>query len=182
MALRPRSATVAANAQTETSDRKKSSGTTGSRESKARREAKEDAGSPEAKGPARVIQIPDRRYFRIGEVADLLGVRPHVLRYWETEFREIKPQKSQRNQRLYRRRDVEVLVAIRKLLYEERFTIAGAREQLKTLLASGELEQFSAPKVPLARLDLDRLESLRSGLSDLVAVLDRRDADLGALD
>ena len=136
----------------------------------------------EVREPPRAIQIPDRRYFRIGEVADLLGVRPHVLRYWETEFKEIKPQKSQRNQRLYRRRDVEVLVAIRKLLYEERFTIAGAREQLKTLLSQGELESFSAPKVPLARLDLQRLETLRDGLTDLLAVLDRRDEDLSVLE
>ncbi|MDF1563491.1 MAG: MerR family transcriptional regulator [Deltaproteobacteria bacterium] len=180
MALRPRSATVAADAQAHEAE-----GTP------SRAEARRESAAPapdvgpeaaEAREGHRAIQIPDRRYFRIGEVADLLGVRPHVLRYWETEFKEIKPQKSQRNQRLYRRRDVEVLVAIRKLLYEERFTIAGAREQLRSLLSQGELETFSAPKVPLARLDLDRLEGLRDGLSDLLALLDRREADLDALE
>ena len=75
--------------------------------------------------------IPDKAYFRIGEVARILGVKPYVLRYWESEFRAIKPQKSRSQQRLYRRRDVELLLRIKKLLYEERFTIAGARRKLR---------------------------------------------------
>jgi len=78
--------------------------------------------------------IPDKMYFRIGETADLLGVKPYVLRYWETEFPDIKPVKSQSNQRLYKRRDVELLMAIKKLLYDEKFTISGARDHLKKLM------------------------------------------------
>jgi DNA-binding transcriptional MerR regulator len=78
-------------------------------------------------------ELPDRRYFRIGEVAGLLGVKPYVLRYWETEFPQVRPQKSRSGQRLYRRREVEVLLDIRHLLYERGFTIAGARKALKEM-------------------------------------------------
>lgn len=77
------------------------------------------------------VNIPDKLYFRIGEVSDLVGVKPYVLRYWESEFQDIHPTKSKSGQRLYRRRDVEVLMAIKSLLYEERFTINGARKRLK---------------------------------------------------
>lgn len=77
------------------------------------------------------MTIPNKLYFRIGEVATLLNVKPYVLRYWETEFPDIKPSKSKSGQRLYKRRDVEMLVQIKELLYEERFTINGARKRLK---------------------------------------------------
>jgi DNA-binding transcriptional MerR regulator len=75
--------------------------------------------------------IPEKIYFRIGEVAHLVGVEPHVLRYWEHEFRSIRPTKSQRGQRVYSRRDVEHLRRIRTLLYEQGFTIAGAKKALR---------------------------------------------------
>ncbi len=75
--------------------------------------------------------IPNKLYFRIGEVSDLVGVKPYVLRYWESEFTDIKPSKSKSGQRLYKRRDVELLLKIKELLYEERFTINGARKRLK---------------------------------------------------
>lgn len=82
-------------------------------------------------------QIPNKMYFRIGEVAEIIGVKPYVLRYWETEFPDIKPSKSKSDQRLYKRRDVETLVMIKHLLYDEKFTISGARDHLKgTLKAS----------------------------------------------
>jgi DNA-binding transcriptional MerR regulator len=91
--------------------------------------------------------IPDKAYFRIGEVARILGVKPYVLRYWESEFKAIKPQKSRSQQRLYRRRDVELLVRIKKLLYEERFTIAGARRRLREEGAAGiETNEGEAPE------------------------------------
>ncbi len=83
--------------------------------------------------------IPDKLYFRIGEVSDITGVKPYVLRYWESEFQDIHPTKSKSGQRLYKRRDVEVLMAIRKLLYEERFTINGARKRLKEIIRGGEV-------------------------------------------
>lgn len=70
-------------------------------------------------------------YFRIGEVASALRVEPHVLRYWESEFRSVRPQKSARGQRVYSRRDVETLQRIRELLYDRGFTIAGARKELR---------------------------------------------------
>ncbi len=78
--------------------------------------------------------IPDKLYFRIGEVSDIVGVKPYVLRYWESEFQDIKPTKSKSGQRLYKRRDVEILVKIKGLLYDERFTINGARKRLKDMV------------------------------------------------
>jgi len=78
----------------------------------------------------RSVTLPPKLYFRIGEVAELVGVQPHVLRYWEREFRTIRPTKSAKGQRVYSRRDVENLMRVRDLLYRERFTIAGARQRL----------------------------------------------------
>ena len=74
--------------------------------------------------------LPPKLYFRIGEVAELVGVEPHVLRYWEREFRTIRPTKSAKGQRVYSRRDVENLMRVRELLYKEGFTIAGAKKKL----------------------------------------------------
>ncbi len=74
--------------------------------------------------------IPDKLYFRIGEVCELIRVQPHVLRYWESEFPMLAPQKNRAGQRVYRKKDVEMVMRIRDLLYEEKFTIAGARKKL----------------------------------------------------
>src|SRR5216683_3797097 len=76
--------------------------------------------------------IPDKLYFRIGEVSDLVGVEPYVLRYWETEFPSVGPKKSGTGQRMYRRKEVELLLKIKYLLYEKKFTIEGARQYLST--------------------------------------------------
>ncbi len=73
----------------------------------------------------------EKRYYRIGEVSRITGVKPYVLRYWESEFRWMTPQKSRSKQRLYRQRDIEMIQLIKKLLYEQRFTIAGARKKLR---------------------------------------------------
>jgi DNA-binding transcriptional MerR regulator len=81
--------------------------------------------------PKEVPEIPDKLYFRIGEVAALLGVETYVLRYWETEFPTLAPKKSGTGHRLYRRKDVELLLKIKHLLYEKRFTIEGARQWLQ---------------------------------------------------
>lgn len=75
--------------------------------------------------------VPDKLYFKIGEVSRIVGVEPYVLRYWETEFSDVAPVKSRTNQRLYRRKDVQTLLTIRNLLHRERFTIEGARKRLK---------------------------------------------------
>lgn len=73
----------------------------------------------------------EKLYYRIGEVASIVGVEPHVLRYWETEFRSVRPQKSARGQRIYSRRDVDTLLKVKELLYGHRFTIAGAKQKLR---------------------------------------------------
>jgi DNA-binding transcriptional MerR regulator len=77
-------------------------------------------------------EIPDKLYFRIGEVSRLAGVEPYVLRYWQTEFPAIAPKKSGTGHRLFRRKDVEAVLEIKRLLYEKRFTIEGARKALST--------------------------------------------------
>jgi len=74
--------------------------------------------------------IPEKSYFRIGEVSKLLGVAPYVIRYWESEFKSIRPIRAKSDQRLYRRKDVEELITIKALLYNEKFTINGARKRL----------------------------------------------------
>jgi len=86
--------------------------------------------------------IPDRLYFRIGDVAELVGVKPYVLRYWETEFPMIAPQKSASGQRVYRRSDVETVLMIKHLLYTERYSIDGARKRLRELRKDGVLKAF----------------------------------------
>ena len=80
--------------------------------------------------------IPNKLYFKIGEVSTLTGVEPYVLRYWESEFKTIKPSRTQSKQRIYRRKDVELILEIKKMLYEEKFTIAGARKRLQELKAT----------------------------------------------
>lgn len=82
------------------------------------------------------VEIPDKLYFKIGEVAALLNIKTHVLRYWETEFSALQPVKSRSNQRLYRRKDVETALLIKDLLYRQGFTIAGARKKIGTDLRS----------------------------------------------
>lgn len=74
--------------------------------------------------------IPEKAFFRIGEVSKILSVEPYVIRYWETEFKTVKPVRTKADQRLYRKKDVEELLTIRNLLYEQRFTISGAKQQL----------------------------------------------------
>ena len=74
--------------------------------------------------------IPDKLYFKIGEVSEVTGVEPYVLRYWESEFRIVSPERSRSRQRLYTRKDVELILEIKRLLYEERYTIEGAKKRL----------------------------------------------------
>ena len=76
-------------------------------------------------------QIPDKLYFKIGEVSELTGVKPHVLRYWEAEIGAIRPTKNRHQQRLYRRRDIELILRLKDLLYNQGYTVAGARKSLR---------------------------------------------------
>jgi DNA-binding transcriptional MerR regulator len=85
--------------------------------------------------------IPAKRYFTIGEVSELCGVKPHVLRYWEQEFTQLKPVKRRGNRRYYQHHEVLLIRRIRELLYEEGFTISGARNRLDGVLANGAMEE-----------------------------------------
>lgn len=118
------------------------------------------------------VDIPEKLYFRIGEVAELAKLEPYVLRFWETEFPQLKPTKSSTGQRMYRRRDVENVLMIKRLLYEEGFTIAGAREKLKTDAKASRQQQplpFIAPSA-----NKDGLKRVRAGLQDLLRLLNTR--------
>jgi DNA-binding transcriptional MerR regulator len=94
--------------------------------------------------------IPEKLFFKIGEVCDIAGVQAHVLRYWETEFPMLQPQKNRAGQRTYRRRDVEMALRIKELLYDEQYTIAGAKKKLAGELRGPNREsgQPSPPKAP----------------------------------
>ncbi len=92
--------------------------------------------------PTIKIQIPDRLFFRIGDVARILSVKTHVLRYWESEFSIVAPRKSGSGQRVYRRADVETLALVRHLLHEERYSLEGARKRIKELRKEGELSSY----------------------------------------
>ncbi len=120
-------------------------------------------------GSADVI-IPERLYFRIGEVAKLSALPAYVLRFWETEFPQLKPVKSSTGQRMYRRRDVENVLRIKRLLYEEGFTIAGARQHLKEE-AGPTRKQTPLPFA--SRVPGDDLRKVRQGLQEILVLLKR---------
>jgi DNA-binding transcriptional MerR regulator len=92
------------------------------------------------------VKIPEKIFFKIGEVCELVGVQAHVLRYWETEFSMLAPQKNRSGQRTYRRRDVEIALRIRELLYDEKFTIAGAKKRLAEEIRGGNRPRQQQPE------------------------------------
>src|SRR5271156_4227788 len=110
------------------------------------------------------VVIPDKLYFRIGEVAQLCRLPAYVLRFWETEFPQLKPVKGSNGQRMYRQRDVEVLVHIKKLLYDQGFTIAGARQHLKD--EAKPAQKQSGLPFP-RRKSSDDLKKVRQGLQEI---------------
>src|SRR5262249_41501736 len=120
---------------------------------------------PRSSGTHEVI-VPDKLYFRIGEVSDLCHLPAYVLRFGETEFPQLKPVKSNTGQRMYRRKDVEAVLRIKKLLYEEGFTIAGARQQLRSDL---KLEKHQAP-LPFPRQASSDLRPIRPGLQEILGM------------
>ena len=111
------------------------------------------------------IKIPEKRYFKIGEVAELSGVKPYVLRYWETEF-PFSPKKSKTGQRLYRKEDIEKVLEIRRLLYDDGFTIAGARRHLTQGEDAPETSSESR-KVPENKIDRVRLLKVQAMVQEL---------------
>jgi DNA-binding transcriptional MerR regulator len=114
------------------------------------------------------LGIPEKPYFKIGEAARLCAVKPYVLRYWETEFHSLRPQKTRSKQRLYRRKDVELLLKIRHLLYDNRFTIEGARARLREL---GH-DEGEPPPVPPPEIDREGLRKIKQGLLDLIRMVE----------
>ena len=118
-------------------------------------------------------EIPDKLYFKIGEVSELLGVEPYVLRYWESEFPVLSPKKSGTGHRLYRRKDVELLLRIKHLLYEKRFTIEGARQTLQT---EAKAPKAAKPQRVQTRLQTelfaeDPLPEIRRELNEILLLL-----------
>ena len=114
-------------------------------------------------------EIPDKLYFRIGEVSKLLGVEPYVLRFWETEFPGLSPKKSDTGHRLFRRKDVELLLHIKHLLYEKRYTIEGARQSLQAAKTAHPLEPASQQSLfadePMAKI--------RKELQEVLSILNK---------
>ena len=117
------------------------------------------------------VLIPDKLYFRIGEVAQLAHLPAYVLRFWETEFAQLKPVKSSTGQRMYRKRDVESVLQIKHLLYDQGFTIAGARQHLK------EQARPARTQSPLpfpAGMSSDGLKRVRLGLQEILGILSKK--------
>jgi DNA-binding transcriptional MerR regulator len=107
------------------------------------------------------MQLPeDKRYFRIGEVSRIIGVEPYVLRYWESEFPQIRPRRADTNQRTYQKKDLEVILEIKRLLYEEKLTIEGARKRLTRKKKKG------------VSLDRTFIEGIKTELQDILKLLE----------
>ena len=106
------------------------------------------------------MKIPDnKRYFRIGEVSRIIGVEPYVLRYWESEFPQIRPSRADSNQRTYQKKDLELIMEIKRLLHEERMTIEGAKRKLKQKLSQDE------------KRDTDLVQELKIELQEIIDLL-----------
>ena len=110
--------------------------------------------------------LPEKNFFRIGEVSKITGLKPHVLRYWETEFKMIRPLKTRSQQRIYQKRDVELIIKIKRLLYDKKFTIEGARQILKREIDNKRKED----KAPKSKLK-ETLDNLKEELTDIKDIL-----------
>ena len=125
------------------------------------------------------VQIPEKLFYRINEVSSITQIKPYVLRYWETEFPMLAPEKDENDQRRYRKGDIELILEIKRLLYTEKFTIAGARKQLRTRDAQPAQPQAvsAQPEGPVraeapVQVDLHRYRRLNASIAEL-----RRDID-----
>ncbi|HSY90383.1 MAG TPA: MerR family transcriptional regulator [Candidatus Binatus sp.] len=130
--------------------------------------------APRKKNPVKhkadEVLIPDKLYFRIGEVATLCHLPAYVLRFWESEFPQLKPVKSSTGQRMYRKRDVESVLRIKQLLYEQGFTISGARQQLRTESKSDK----SQTAIPFPSNSAHEIQHIRQGLREILNLLSVR--------
>ena len=119
--------------------------------------------------------IPDKLYFRIGEVSRLAGIKPYVLRFWETEFSSLGPKKSGKGHRLYRRKDVELVLEIKRLLYDKRYTIEGARKFLdsrsREVVSKPATAKIDRPQPALLTDNGPALEVIRKELSEILQLL-----------
>jgi DNA-binding transcriptional MerR regulator len=124
-------------------------------------------------------QIPNKLFFKIGEVCEITDTQPYVLRYWESEFSALAPAKNSSGQRIYRRRDIETILRIKQLLYEEGFTIAGAKKRLEAELTGKTDTPSSMAALPeadeeaVADSTRGALKEIRDQLRDLLTLLDR---------
>jgi DNA-binding transcriptional MerR regulator len=109
---------------------------------------------------------PVQEFFSIGEVCDLTGLKPHVLRYWESQFRFLSPAKNRSGNRVYQRREVELIMLVKHLLYDEKYTIEGARQKVDEHRRGGDLKTMAR-----GALTVQSLESLESELKELIALL-----------
>ena len=100
----------------------------------------------------KIPPIPEKLFFKIGEVADLAGIEQHVLRYWEEEIESLKPKKNKSGQRLYQKKDVELIFEIKQLLYAEKFTLAGARKKLKKNKKETHKKVYNSFKINITRI------------------------------
>ena len=116
------------------------------------------------------VLIPDKLYFRIGEVATLCRLPAYVLRFWESEFPQLRPIKSSTGQRMYRKRDVESVVRIKQLLYEQGFTISGARQQMRAETKSDK----SQTAIPFPTQAAPEIQNIRQGLREILDLLSAR--------
>ena len=130
---------------------------------------------------ARAAEIPDKLYFRIGEVARLCDVPAYVLRFWESEFPQLKPNKGGTGQRLYRRRDVETALRIKTLLYDEGYTIPGARQAIKSELKQNAAQLALGMPEGSGGVDGKQLRALQKQLQELLAMLSKPAAARGSL-
>jgi len=110
---------------------------------------------------------PVQEFFSIGEVCELTGLKPHVLRYWESQFRFLNPAKNRSGNRVYQRREVELILLVKHLLYTEKYTIEGARQKVDEHRKAGDLRRVSR-----AALNIEALESAEQELTDLLRLLD----------
>ena len=114
--------------------------------------------------------IPDKMFFKIGEVGNIAGVETHVLRFWESEFKQLKPTKNRKGQRVYQKKDIETVLHIKKLLYEKGYTIAGAKKWLK----ENSLESKRGEKENVVTGNREELLAIKKDLQDILSVLKKR--------
>src|SRR3984957_16989664 len=136
----------------------------------AKKQGRSNGTDSKAKVKTDDVLIPDKLYFRIGEVADLCRLPAYVLRFWESEFPQLKPVKSSTGQRMYRKRDVESVLRIKQLLYEQGFTISGARQQLRAEIKSDKTQTA----IPFPTQSAPEIQNIRQGLREILNLLSTR--------